>query len=208
MLTDQETHKIQSALASYCRNGDNPALPGIKEGRLKHYRRLVYNNVNASLRSAYPLACNFLKEETWEEVVNDYFMNYACQSPQIWQMPYEFYQYLTEKEHKLLKDYEFLAELLLMEWLEVELFMMEDIECEYSPEQNTEDDRLVLNPEHRLLALKYPVHLKKASSVKASDKGNFYLLMHRMPTVGSVVFTDVSVFFCRDVAKSVNRKLQ
>lgn len=195
MHPEIQTHKMQSRLASFCRSGENPGLKGLREGRLKYYRRLVFNNVNGSLKSAYPLTHNFLSEEKWLSVVRDFFREHSCESPQIWQMPGEFLNWLTETDDPLLKEYEFLPELLLMEWLEVELFMMEDIECEYSTEQNAQRDKLLINPEHRLLAFNYPVHLKNAAEITEADKGNYYLLMHRHPSNGSIVFTDVSVFF-------------
>lgn len=195
MHPDIRTHKIQSSLASFCRSGKNPALQGLREDRLKHYRRLVFNNVIDSLKSAYPLTYNFLGEDDWLNAVEEFFRDHSCDSPQIWQMPQEFLNWLTEKEHPLLKEHGFLPELLLMEWLEVELFMMEDIECDYSPYQSAQKDKLAMNPEHRLLAFNFPVHLRKASEIQEGDKGNYYLLMHRKPTNGSIVFTDVSVFF-------------
>lgn len=195
MHPDIQTHKIQSRLASFCRSGENHGLKGVSEGRLKHYRRLVFNNVNSSLKSAYPLTHNFLSEEKWLKAVTDFFREHVCESPQIWQMPGEFLNWLTEKDDPLLKECEFLSELLLMEWLEVELFMMEDIECEYSTQQNAQRDKLLINPEHRLLAFNYPVHLKNAAEITEADKGNYYLLMHRHPSSGSIVFTNVSVFF-------------
>jgi len=195
MHPDIQTHKIQSSFASFCRSGENTGLQGLREDRLKHYRRLVFNNVNDSLQSAYPLTYNFLGEEDWLNAVKEFFRDHACDSPQIWQMPQEFLNWLIENEYPLLKEHDFLSELLLMEWLEIELFMMEDIECDYNPRQSAIKDKLAMNPEHRLLAFNFPVHLRKTSEIRVGDKGNYYLLMHRKPTNGSIVFTDVSVFF-------------
>ncbi len=84
-----------------------------------------------------------------------------------------------------------------MEWLEVELFMMEDITVSFENDPENNPGKLVINPEHRLVHFRYPVHLKKASDIKNSDKGHYFLIMHREPESGKVLFMDISIFFAR-----------
>jgi hypothetical protein len=197
MLLRQNTRIAQSALANYCRTGNLQDIPGVDHQRVHHYRRLVFNIIDDSLASAYPLTRNLLSREEWDMLVNEFFSSHPCQSPQVWTMPKEFYEYLIEVNHPLLTKYPFLQELLWMEWLEIEIYMMEDQKVNYQGSDISGIGKLVINPEHRLLTLNYPVHLKQASQIQPDDRGNHYLLMHRDPVSGKVHFTDLSPFFTR-----------
>jgi len=192
MLLLEKTHRNQSALANYCRTGILEDIPGIKTENIGHYRRLVYNVVEDMLQSAFPLSHKLLKKKKWHALVNDFFSSHACQSPQVWYMPKEFYEYLEQTRPEMLNQYPVLLELLWFEWLEVELFMMEDREVNYTTNGNFNKDALVLNPEIYFQHFEFPVHLKKAKEITAADKGNYYLCVHRIPESGDVRFTDLS----------------
>ena len=102
------TYKHQSNLAAYCRTGKLPEIPGIISENVSQYRRLVYNVVDDMLQNAYPLTVDLFTKKEWDKTVNDFFTNHPCQSPQVWYMPKEFYNYLTEIKNPLLKKYPFL----------------------------------------------------------------------------------------------------
>ena len=194
MLLKQNTNTAQSELANYCRTGILNDIPGVEDHRVHHYRRLVYNIINGSLASAYPLTRNLLSIAEWDELVNEFFTSHPCRSPQVWTMPKEFYEYLLEVKHPVLNRYPFLQDLLWMEWLEIELYMMED-ETSPFPVSKERNGKLVINPEQRLIMLNYPVHLKQAGRIGPDDRGNYYLVMHREPESGKVHFTGLSTFF-------------
>ena len=186
---NKDTRHYQSSLADYCRTGDYQAIPGVKTAHVNQYRRLVYNVVDDMLQSAYPLTRELLTEEEWNELVQEFFSGHACQSPQVWYMPKELYEYLTQREaHPLLSKYPFLPDLLRLEWLEIALFMMEDRPAV----SGSKGDLLVLNPEHELVHLQYPVHLKEAKQITANDKGDYFLVMFREPDSGDVQFMQLS----------------
>ncbi len=191
MLLTDTTKQHQSSLASYCRTGNLAAIPGIHPENILEYRRLVYNVVEDMLRNAYPLAADFLPREEWEALVNEFFSKHSCQSPQVWYMPKEFYEYLAENDHPVLEKYPVLPDLLLFEWTETELFMMEDKPAGCSPYGDLLFSKLVLNPEHLFLAFDFPVHLKNARQISGTDKGNYYVAAHR-DAEGEVIFTDCS----------------
>lgn len=197
MYLNIQTKEVQSKLANYCRTGLIADIPGANHDHIKHYRRLVFNIINDSLQSAYPLTYQLLKDSSWDELVDEFFTNHPCQSPQVWWMPKEFYEYLVEQDHAILAQYPFLPNLLEMEWLEVELFMMEDIPVSFENDSKYNSDKVIINPEHRLVHFSYPVHLKKASDIDSSDKGHYFLVMHREPETGKVLFMDLSLFFAR-----------
>mgnify|MGYP002628751886 FL=1 len=193
----ETTRSHQSNLATYCRTGEYTSIPGVNEKHVHHYRRLVYNVIDDTLRSAFPLTVNLLKSKEWNDTVQRFFSEHPCQSPQVWTMPKEFYTYLDETQPKLLKKYPFLLELIWFEWLEVELYMMPDKESEFDGKGELETDLLVINPEHILQSFTYPVHLKNAKFITVTDKGNYFLVMHRLPESGKVEFTDLSPFLVR-----------
>jgi len=197
MLLRDSTYELQASLASYCRTGDDPQISGVTTGRISHYRRLVFNIIEDNLQTAYPLTYALLSQVEWEEVVNEFFRNHPCQSPQIWSMPKEFYEYLQKINHPLLQRYPFLEDLLLFEWKEIELYMSEDIPVPYSTEGDAGKDPFVLNPEHDLLHLSWPVHITNASEIEADRQGNYFLLMHRDPGSGKIIFTNLSPAFVR-----------
>ena len=187
----EATLQNQIKLANYCRNGILPKISGIKYKNLPQYRRLVYNAIDDMLQNAYPLTSDLLQEDEWESAVNDFFSSHKCQSPQVWYMPKEFYEFLSITRHPLLLKYPFLEELLQFEWTEVELFMMPDQRVEFSASGDLNKDKLVLNPEHRLLAFQFPVHRRNCNSISVSDKGNYFAVAHRN-NEGFVVFTDIT----------------
>lgn len=197
MYLNIQTKEVQSKLANYCRTGLIADIPGANPDHIKHYRRLVFNIINDSLQSAYPISYQLLKDSSWDELVDEFFTNHPCQSPQVWWMPKEFYEYLVEQDHAIIAKYPFLPNLLEMEWLEVELFMMEDLAVSINNDPKNNPGKLVINPEHRLVHFSYPVHLKKASDIDTYDEGHYFLAMHREPETGRVMFMDISVLFAR-----------
>ena len=184
-----KTHKHQSSLATYCRNGEPITIEGAIQKNLKHYRRLVINNVLDSLSTAYPITEKLLGENEWEALVNRFFSSYKIQSPQIWYMPKEFKDYVLTYEKTLLEQFFVLETLLEFEWLEVDVFMMPDIPFEKPKEAN----RYALNPETKLLKLDFPVHLKSASLITKEEKNTYFVSLHRNPENGSVQFTNLSI---------------
>ncbi len=192
----ESTHAAQSGLASYCRTGHLPPIQGIHPENITEYRRLVINVVMDILANAYPLTRQLLTENEWDSVVEKFFANHPCQSPQVWLMPGEFRSFLMETTDPLLARYPQLEDLLLFEWTETELYMMEDIPAKADMSGDILFSRLVINPEHRLLRFSYPVHRKKPVSISATDHQDYYVVAHRNGE-GDVLFTDLSPALCQ-----------
>lgn len=186
----------QSRLANYCRTGVLEPIKGLTENRVGNYRRLVYNVIDDTLQTAFPLTYNLLTEEEWDETVNRFFSNHACQSTSVWKMPYEFYQYIEESDTKLKNIYPFLTELLLFEWMEIELYMMEDMQFpETQNNGDLENDVILFNPEFKLMRLSYPVHQKNPNEISGEDKGEYFILMFRDKSSGAIQFVNLSLFY-------------
>lgn len=183
----------QRNLALYCRTGEFHPLINTIEGRVHHYRRLVFNNIDDSLATAYPLTRQLLQEDEWELLTHNFFSRVACSSPMVWKMPLELYAYVEKHETELTDKYPQLLDLLRFEWIEVELFMMADKDSwRFSADGDLLNDVLCINPEHHIERLIYPVHTRKADEIYAAHKGNYFVLGYRHPDTGEVNFMDVS----------------
>ena len=187
-----KTFHSQRSLAKYCRNGEQPPRKGVHKSNIEQYRKLVYNVVDDMLQSTFPITFNFLSELQWDQLVDDFFSHHACESPQVWNMPKEFYQYHQKKQQVIFIQHPFLPELIWFEWLEMELFMMEDKPVPYSEAGSIHSHALVLNPEHYFQYFQYPVHRKRPSEISDADQGHYFLVLHREPESGNIRFTEVA----------------
>jgi uncharacterized protein len=207
MLLKPDTKNIQSKLADYCRTGELALTTEVNQKHVHHYRRLVYNIIDDILESAFPIFFEFASDEMWDEMVNDFFSNHNCQTPQVWKVPGEFYEYAIEKDWSEKYKIPFLEDLLLFEWIEMDIHTMKD---EVFPEHRTEGDWVkdvvVLNPEYRILTTKYPVHTTPPAQINETNAGQYFILIFRQPETGSIQFLDISVLYALAIEKIEEEK--
>lgn len=202
-----ETKNIQTEMASYCRNGEMPEIPGAVKERLPHYRRLVYNVVSDTLETAFPILNSRISEDVWKDMVHDFFSHHKCSTPLLWQLPYEFYAYAKAKSYAVKYHLPWLIDLLYFEWLEVELFMMEDKAYpDFKRKGDLFNDPLAVNPECRLVKFDYPVHSKEMMHAD-QEKGTYYILLFRDKESGSVQFISLSILFAMLVESLIHNKV-
>ncbi len=195
MLLKTETYNQQSNFVKYCRDGKEVAILGTNPERLPHYRRLVFNIIKDTLETTFPISFEYIKTEIWDEMVFNYFSNHKCNDPQVWRMPEEFVDFCKTENYAAKFNLPFLNDLLYFEWLEVELYMMEDVT--YPQVNNTTDwlkEKIAVNPEHKIIKLEYPIHLEKPFEA-ANKKGDYFLLLFREKETGKVQFVNLSVLF-------------
>lgn len=191
-LLHEDTVKIQDQLGAYCRTGEETNIPGVTPGRIHHYRRLVFNVVRDTLDSAFPITLAALGEDEWKTLVQDFFSNGIPQTPQIWKLPFEFYQYHAVRETGARIQKLYLDDLLYFEWIEIEVHTMPDRSYpDYVKQGNIFMDRLAFNPEYEIIRLEYPVHLHRAEEA-VGLKGDYFALIFRSPGTGFVQFLDLS----------------
>jgi len=196
MLSKSFTHSQQSLLAEYTRTGNETLISKLKDINskgIRYYRELIFNIVWDSIISAYPIFSDFLGEQMMKELINDFFMKHKCQTYKVWEIPKEFKDYLIENNKAIIKKYPFLPDLLLFEWMEIELFMMEDIEFPSFDDTGNIEDKIILNPEIHILTLEYPVHKKHPREISKIDKGYFFLLLNRHPNTKKVIFYEINM---------------
>lgn len=192
MKLHEDTARIQDQLGKYCRTGEETNIPGVKPGRIHHYRRLVYNVVRDTMDSAFPISLAALGEEQWDLLVQDFFSNGIPQTPQIWKLPFEFYQYHTTRETGPKIEKLYLEDLLYFEWIEIEVHTMPDRPYpDFVKHGNIFMDRLAFNPEVEIIRLDYPVHLYSAKEA-LKHKGDYFVLIFRSPGTGYVQFLNLS----------------
>lgn len=182
-------------MAGYCRVPQYyESIEGTKAERLPHYRRLVFNIVEDTLQNAYPITHSLLTEEEWEQLVNDFFSQHDCQSPQLWRMPFELVEYAEKTGYHLKLGKPYLLELLYFEWLELEIYQGEDQpHADFVDKGDIMDSPIVVNPDHKLLQLTYPVHKKEYARME-SLQGQYFVLLHRHRKTYSVNFIEFSPF--------------
>lgn len=188
-----ETREIQDRLGNYCKTGKLEEIPGLTSGRVQHYRRLVYNVVKNTMNQAYPITRSALDSTIWEEMVNTFFSEHTTHSPQVWKLPLEFYEYHYSVDTAKHLNLPYLNDLLYFEWLEIKIHTMPDGKIPaLKVDGDLLTDPLVLNPDHQILRLEYPVHKVAVQSLER-EKGEYYLLIFREPDSGNVRFLDLSV---------------
>ncbi|MCF6357430.1 MAG: putative DNA-binding domain-containing protein [Draconibacterium sp.] len=190
-----ETYNQQSNFVQYCRDGKEVAILGTNPERLPHYRRLVFNIIKDTLETTFPISFKYIDTEIWDEMVYNYFSSHKCNDPQVWRMPKEFVDFCKAENYTTKFNLPFLNDLLYFEWLEVELYMMED--DTYPQVNSTKDwlkEKIAVNPEHKIIKLEYPVHLEKPFEA-ANKKGDYFLLLFREKETGKVQFINLSVLF-------------
>lgn len=207
MRLREDTARIQDILGDYCRTGQGEEIPGVSPDRLKHYRRLVNNVIRDTMDRAYPITLAALGEDPWNQLVQEFFTEGLPQSPQVWKLPYEFYNFhlLKETGNRIQKPW--LEDLLYFEWMEIEIHTMPDKSFpEYQSHGNLFMDRLALNPEFEMIQLSYPVHMHPVKEA-AKMKGDYYVLIFRVPDTGKVQFLNLSAIHTYMLARLMEEEL-
>ena len=189
-----ETINILSDVAAYCRTGTEVNIPGTNPQRLAQYRRLVRGVFNDALETSFPIAYDFLENERWDELVDEFMTNHKCSSWQVWNIAGEFHEYALENKISERLGLPVLKDLLQFEWAETELYNMKDMDI---PAHNMTGDIVqdipVLNPEFKLFRFDYPVHLLRPQ-LAVEKKGEYFLLMFRDLESGKIHFLDISAW--------------
>jgi len=206
MKLHEDTRKIQETLGNYCRTGGKLELPGLTPGRVRHYHRLVMNVVKDTLSVAFPITRAALPDSGWNELVTGFFEQGDPRTPRVWMLPLEFYRFHLYRESGTRLGLPWLNDLLLFEWMEIEVHTMPDVDPgPYVNHGKLLNDALVFNPEKRLLSLDYPVHLHPVEQASGM-KGSWFVMLYRLPESGNVRFLDLSPLHVHILAEMEERE--
>ena len=194
-MLKRDTEEIQHKLARYCRTGEETHIEGARNSRLHHYRRLVKNVINNTMKHAYPITREVLGKEQWDKLISLFFTQHDPQTPKVWELPYELYEFVKENDIASALNLPILEDLMCLEWIEIQVHTMEDEEIpDFTSDGDLLSDPLVVNPEHELIRLEYPVH-KLSASEAGRKKGNYFVMVFREPDSGKVRFVNLSVLY-------------
>ena len=147
----------QLAFTQALRKPDSDLPNGVNQTQLKIYRELFFNNFVGVLSSAFPVIKSLFSEERWLQMVEAFYQSHECHIPEFPRMPMEFVIWLEQREKPMADEPDFLYELALWEWTELDVALDEaDFEIQDCDIHN--DSFIKLNPTLRLLSFDYPVH--------------------------------------------------
>jgi hypothetical protein len=153
--------RTQYRFAAHLRDPlENPAPDGIEDRRLAIYRELFFNNVAQLLGRTFPVLKRILGDDRWARLMRDYYSRHRSTTPLFLEMPREFLSYLRTERGEVEGDPPFMLELAHYEWVELALSIDERAPDLAAVEAGGDllDGRPVLNPVHRSLAYRFPVH--------------------------------------------------
>jgi hypothetical protein len=149
-------HTFQQTQHDFCNCLRDPnsvkAVPFALD-RMQVYRELLFNNVCSFINLVYPVARSLLPEQQWQQLLTDFFRESQNQSPLYNDISLQFREFLTEKQHPILFEYPWLAELLQYEWLELYLDTLEIEDVALNAELNWQ-----LTTQVWVLVYQYPVY--------------------------------------------------
>lgn len=148
---------IQNEISKYFRGKEiNPEILSKETlDELAIYKSLVINSMRDYIEKVFN--CSYLiLEERFQEVIQDYLELYPSKSPIFFQLAKDFPTFIaSDFFQSKYNPTNFLAELALYEWSEIEVQNSENI-------FPADIGQLNLNPIHRILDLKYPISQIKA----------------------------------------------
>jgi len=151
--------QTQRAMAAYLRSPDAAAPPaGVEQRRLDIYRRLVFNNIESLVGSAFPVVRSLYEPAGWEALVRRFIQQHRCASPYFPDLSAEFLSYLLAPGQADVNDPPFLGELAHYEWVELALSVSMD-EPPVAPSNAGDllDQVLLLSPVAWPLCYRFPV---------------------------------------------------
>src|SRR5262245_28140155 len=144
----------QFAFARHLRDPDQyPGPAGIDERRMKVYRDLFVNSVQAQLASGFPDLRQTLGQAGWLQRARDLYGDYRAQTPLFTEIAGEFVSYLQTRSD----DPQWLAELAHYEWMETKLHLSDALPPDHDPEGDLMAGSPVLSPLAMPLAYRWAV---------------------------------------------------
>lgn len=180
--TPDNFKQTQYQFAAHIRDPEHQPVPSdIENRRMAIYRDLFFNNINGTLKNAFPVIRSLMTDTEWEAMVRDFMIRHRCKTPLFVEIAREFIAYL-ETERQTESDPLFLQELAHYEWVELALSIAEP-EYTSTPVTENEDVLALLfdqSPLAWLLVYQYPVHqISAENQPETSSATPVCLLVYR-----------------------------
>ena len=153
--------RLQNEFTAHIRDPQRHARPeGIEDRRMKIYRDLFFNNINALLASNFPVLRKLLDDGAWDALVRDFYANHRSRTPLFPEIGREFLRYLQDEREAQDDDPPFLLELAHYEWIELALSLDERSIEPFDADQDGDllRNAPVLSPLVQVLSYRFPVH--------------------------------------------------
>ena len=175
--------KHQYEFTAHIRNPEANARPdGIEDRRMGIYRDLLYNNVEGFIASGFPVLREIYDDDSWHNMVRDFFAYHQCQSPYFLEISQEFIDYLQNERQPQPDDPAGLVELAHYEWVELALHVSDEIISMDNIDANGDllSGRPVFSPLAWPLVYQFPVHTMGPDNLpEAAPEQPTYLVVYR-----------------------------
>jgi hypothetical protein len=186
------SQELQRKFFERVRNGDVKNFPEVQPSFYLYHKHMKGKLSNLLINS-FPFAQEVLGDDKWDKAIAQFLAEYATSSETPLSLCFAFYQFLLENIAKQKNIANFFKDVVLFEYTLIELFHMENLpHVPFDTNGNHLETPLVLNPEHRLLSLDYPVFQNVTSLV---HKSPCYLLMYRHAITFTVEFIEISALY-------------
>lgn len=182
---------------------ENPRPPKVPAKRMQVYTEIVFNNLESSVSTCFPVAKKVLGARAWQKLIRGFFIHHQCHSPLFRQIPEEFLRYLETAQadaKQTLPPY--LKSLAHYEWIELALAVA-DVSVDMAGIDvagNLLKGSPVLAPALALLSYDYPVQLiSPRFKPKAPLTEPVYLLVFR-DAADDVQFVEINQVTARLLA--------
>lgn len=157
-----DLHQYQGDFCAYVRNPRlYPRPHGTKARRIAVYAELVFNNIEKTLASCFPVSRKVLGARRWKRLVQRFLAEHQSKSPLFRQIPEEFLRWVETVQDDTLPP--FLHPLAHYEWVELAISVSDaEPEVDIDPQGDLLAQIPVLVPALMLLAYQWPVQLISA----------------------------------------------
>jgi len=152
--------QYQAEFTGHIRDPKTVARPkGAAERGMKVYAEIVFNNMDETLATCFPVVRKVLGVRRWARLVRAFMAEHRCTTPWFRQIPEELLGWL-ETSPKAVEDLPtFLLSLAHYEWIELAIAVSDaTLEAASDPDGDLLAGQPVLAPALALLQYAYPVH--------------------------------------------------
>jgi hypothetical protein len=110
--------QYQAEFTGHIRNPKTSARPkGVPARRMRVYVEIVFNNMESTLSSCFPVCKKVVGMVRWNKLVRAFLTEHRCSTPLFRQIPEEFLRWLDGAQPQMLPP--FFAQLAHYEWVEL-----------------------------------------------------------------------------------------
>ncbi len=162
------------------------------KNRISVYKDLIYYRFNEVLSNIFIESKKFFSENEWKKIIFK-FIQSGSKTTIIWQMPKEFKDFLIKK--RIVKGV--LKDLLLFEWIEVEIYMSKD---DFKNQKFSWNKKYIFSNKAKIIKFNYPIYRDDFKS-----KGEYKLLIYENRKKYEILWLEITNFMY-NFLKSLNKK--